>query len=132
MDQTKYDPLLNGVFNHTLLRDQVVSNTKITAATKALALPVDKKGRIKVAVGNKMITLDQWMLLMSADGYYCDQLFLQLACELLNRTFVLVTVHKEEGFNGTGIIQIDPKKAEGDPMYFLYYTETRYVPYFCK
>ena len=97
--------------------------------TKALALPVDKKGEIRVYMGEKkLVTLDQWMELMEGDGYYCDQLFLQLACELLNRTFILVTVHKEEGNNGTGIIQIDPKKAEGEPMYFLYYTETRYIP----
>ena len=73
------------------------------------------------------VDLDDWKNLMKDDGCYCDQLFIPLASEILNRKFILVPVHKECGIWGTGRIEVEPtwKQPIGDPLNFLYYTESK-------
>ena len=73
------------------------------------------------------VELDDWKNLMKEDGCYCDQLFIQLASEILNRKFILVPVHKECGIWDTGRIEVEPtwKQPIGAPLNFLYYTESK-------
>ena len=64
---------------------------------------------------------------MANDCVYADQVFIQIAAELLNRPFVLVTVHKESGDNNSGKILITPQTSIGNPLYFLYFTESKFL-----
>ena len=126
VNQLSYDKFLANLFTHETIRSYVVLNAEIIVKTNALELPpcIDKNDKSK---NPKILPFDMkgWKNLMVKDGEYCDHLFLQLASEILNRKFVLVPVHYECGY-GKGIIEIDPLKLPiGDPLYFLYYTESK-------
>jgi hypothetical protein len=126
VDQLSNDRFLADLFTHDTIRSYVVLNAEIIVKTNALELPpcIDKNDKSK---NPKILPFDMkgWKNLMGNDGYYCDQLFIQLASEILNRKFILVPVHYECG-HGNGIIKIDPlKQPIGDPLYFLYYTESK-------
>ena len=116
-----YDSNLDNVFTHVSLRKHVVFNTEFTILYKKLVLPTDKDGVALISDGNKLMTLDKWMSKMGKNACYCDNLFLQLACEMLNRKFILVPVFNDSTNNGSGIIEIIPYETVGNPMYFLYY-----------
>ena len=73
------------------------------------------------------ISIDAWRANMANDFVYADQVFIQIAAELLNRPFVLVTVHKESGDNKSGKILITPQTSIGNPLYFLYFTESKFL-----
>ena len=64
---------------------------------------------------------------MANDCVYADQVFIQIAAELLNRPFVLVIVRKESGDNNSGKILITPQTSIGNPLYFLYFTESKFL-----
>ena len=126
VNQLSYDKFLANLFTHETIRSYVVLNAEIIVKTNALELPpcTDKNDKSK---NPKILPFDMkgWKNLMVEDGEYCDHLFIQLASEILNRKFVLVPVHYECGY-GKGIIEIDPlKQPIGDPLYFLYYTESK-------
>ena len=99
-------------------RSQVIANADLVIATKGLEWPND-------------ILLDTWKANMANDGVFVDQKFIQICAEMLNRTFIFVTVHKEAGDSGTGKIIITPQTSIGGPLYFLYFTENRfYSPHY--
>ena len=116
-----YDSDLKNVFTQVSLRKYVVFNTTFTIAAKKLVLPTDKNGVVLISDGNKLMTLDEWMTKMEKDACYCDNLFLQLASEMLNRKFILVPVFNDSTNNESGIVEITPCETVGNPMYFLYY-----------
>ena len=116
-----YDSDLKNVFTHVSLRKHVVFNTEFTISHKKLVLPTSKEGDVMISDGNKLMTLDEWMKNMGKNACYCDKLFLQLVCEMLNRKFILVPVYNDSTNNGSGIIEISPCEIVGNPMYFLYY-----------
>ena len=115
VDQMSYDSLLVKMkWTANKARTQVVANSELVIATKGLEWPGD-------------ISIDAWRAKMANDFVYADKVFIQIAAELLNRPFVLVTVHKESGDNKSGKILITPQTSIGNPLYFLYFTESKFL-----
>ena len=110
-----------------MIRQHVVMSTKMTIFTKMLELPKDEFGEDTIFDGKNFLTVDEWMKVMGMDAEYCDHMFLQLCAESMCKTLILVTVYKESSFNGSGFIEIIPRNSIGEPLYFLYYSESRYV-----
>ena len=64
---------------------------------------------------------------MRQSGVFCDDIFLQVASNFLNRTLVLVPAFAEEGHNERGEIIKSPAIDLGfEPFYILYYSEIRF------
>ena len=63
----------------------------------------------------------------SADYVRLWSFSVQLCAESMCKTLILVTVYKESSYNGSGYIEIIPRDSIGQPLYFLYYSESRYV-----
>ena len=64
---------------------------------------------------------------MKQSGVFCDDIFLQVASNFLNRTLILVPVFAEEGHNEKGEIIKKPAIDLGyEPFYILYYSEIRF------
>ena len=115
VDQMSYDSLLVKMkWTANKARTQVVANSELVIATKGLEWPGD-------------ISIDAWRANMANDFVYADQVFIQIAAQLLNRPFMLVTVHKESGDNKSGKILITPQTSIGNPLYFLYFTESKFL-----
>ena len=72
-------------------------------------------------------SLDDWKATMARDGTYVDQTFLQITAELLCRKIVLILCHHEDGDNNSGTRVIEPRALNGEPLYLLYYPESRFV-----
>ncbi len=116
-----------------LLDDQFFSNI-VSCPIKLRKMVVDSldlmiaSRRIEYIADDHLGSKEDWVLAMSTDRTFVDQLFIQLSAEVLNRPIILYPVLQKDGHFDSGRIVINPKNPiEGmEPIYMLYYSETSF------
>ena len=120
MDQMTYDEQYSAFNTHHLtLRAMIVNSLKTLPSNRNLEWPISNNP----IDGNR----ETWSEKMRQSGVFCDDIFLQVASNFLNRTLILVPVFAEEGHNERGEIIKSPAIDLGfEPFYILYYSEIRF------
>ena len=131
-DQMKYDSSLSSLgWKSAFIRKQVVDFSEVLISSSQLSWQyVAKEGENEEGENEEVEknTIEQWKKNMYKTTEYADEIFIQLFSELVRRKIVLIPVHKNVGHNSTGRIDVMPNsKAAGEPMFFLYYTECKFV-----
>ena len=117
IDQIEYDSNLKQLnLNVHSLRSMIVNSLKIIILTRRFSW-IDGNG-----------SQEQWIEEMSKDGCFADEVFIRLTSENLNRRIEIFPVFPEDGHKDGKII-IEPKSNSNndDPLYVLYYSETRFT-----
>ena len=74
-------------------------------------------------------TPEEWVDKMSSDGVYGDEIFLQLASNILNRDIVIIPVFKDQAHVQQMEIKIVRSATvnRNEQLFLLAYTESRFV-----
>ena len=71
---------------------------------------------------------DEWKKEMNSPGNFVDTMFLHIFSNIVKRRLVIVPVFKSTAHDDvTGLIEIIPKLEAGLPMYYLYYSDQKFL-----
>ena len=120
IDQMSYDQQYSAFkTDHLTLRIMIVNSLKTLPSNRNLEWPISDNQDD----GNREV----WSARMRNSGVFCDDIFLQVASNFLNRTLIFIPVFEDEGHNEKGEIRKNPAVDLGfEPFYILYYHENRF------
>ena len=74
-------------------------------------------------------TLEEWVEKMKAEGEFGDEIFLQLAANILNRDIIIIPVFRDEAhIQALGFTVIKSATSNNhEPLFLLSYTESRFT-----
>ena len=110
---------------HGDLRAQVCETVFDAGENFQLALIPDDNNATEV-------NLHDWAENMKKDKFWVDHPFIQLTANLLKRNIVIITIHKEDGTNGSGRLEIEANETNGCPLYLLNYDNIHFQSIFLK
>ena len=67
------------------------------------------------------VNVNEWIENMKKNAVWVDHPFIQLMAHFLKRNIVIVTIHKSDGTNGSGKVEIEAQESNGSPLYLLNY-----------
>ena len=72
------------------------------------------------------ISPDDWLAEMKKDKVWCDEVFIQMAANILNKNFIIIPLNPASAHHG-GMYSLirSVSGGSGDPLYFLYFEEWR-------
>ena len=106
-DQLTYDPINSPPMDHSRLRSLVVSSLP-----KML-----QAGNIEWVPYEGMETPQVWMTKMSVAGVFLDELFIQIASIIFDRSILVLNVM------GQHILEYESNNHSSEPLYLLYFEE---------
>ena len=65
------------------------------------------------------VNIEKWMQKMELEGSWCDAPFVQLTAYYIKRDIIIIPIRKEDGNNGTGMIEIKARQNSGKPPFYL-------------
>ena len=122
-DQLKYDSLLKNLgWKKDFIRTKVVADSEEIVLTHGMIWECNEGPN-----GEPMSKYD-WKIEMDKTGSYVDTMFLQIFANIVKRRLVLVPVFKSSAHdNVTGLTEIIPLLEAGLPMYYLYYSDQKFL-----
>ena len=122
-DQLKYDSLLKNLgWKKDFIRTKVVADSEEIVLTHGMIWECNE------GPNGEPMSKDDWKIEMDKTGSYVDTMFLQIFANIVKRRLVLVPVFKSSAHdNVTGLTEIIPLLEAGLPMYYLYYSDQKFL-----
>ena len=110
------------------MKEKDFIRAKVVADSEKIVLTHGMIWECNEGPNGEPMSKDDWMTEINKKGSYVDTMLLQIFSNIVKRRLVLVPVFKSSAHdNVTGLTEIIPKLEAGLPMYYLYYSDQKFL-----